>query len=318
LIQRLTPHEGFTQTILQRLVFTLVQSSKFFFILTWSLYAGMAFHSVSPAVEQNSDRFIFLISILQLGIWSNSILTLWIEHSIKSKLAEDAAGISTLGLVRILAKIGLYSVLALLTLNQFGVNITALAAGLGVGGIAVALAVQNILGDLFASLTILLDKPFIVGDQIWVDEWMGYVEQVGLKTTRLRSLTGEQLIFPNGDLLKNRIRNFKRMEKRRLTFLVHVPYSTSTEKLQKIPKILQSAIASQKELTRLERTYFKAFGVYALEYETVYWVIDSDLNIAMQIQGNINLEIVRRFRNERIQFAYLAQPIATLATESIT
>jgi len=183
------------------------------------------------------------------------------------------------------------------------VNITGLLAGLGIGGIAVALAVQNILGDLLASLSIVLDKPFVIGDMIVVDKLMGTIEHIGLKTTRVRSIDGEELIFSNNDLLKSRIHNYKRMQERRIVFGFGVVYQTPEEKLTIINDIVKQVIET-RERVRFERVHFKEYGESALKYEAVYHVKGPDYRIYMDVQEAINLDIFRRFRKEGIEFAY--------------
>jgi len=172
----------------------------------------------------------------------------------------------------------------------------------------VALAVQNILGDLFASLSIVLDKPFAVGDFLIIDEHMGAVENVGLKTTRVRSLSGEQLVFSNADLLKSRIRNFGRMFERRVVFKIGVTYQTPRDKLQRIPAMIREAIQRQDKV-RFDRSHFQAYGDYALTFETVYYVLSPDYNQYMDIQQAINLEIHEAFEAEGIEFAYPTQTL---------
>jgi small-conductance mechanosensitive channel len=201
----------------------------------------------------------------------------------------------------------------LLALDNMGVNITGLVAGLGIGGIAVALALQNILGDLFASLSIILDKPFVIGDFIVVDQLMGTVEHVGLKTTRIRSLSGEQVIFSNAGLLQSRIRNFKRMAERRVVFTVGVTYQTPYEKLARISALLREAVELQQGV-RFDRAHFKEYGDFALVYEIVYFVTSPDYNKYMDIQQAINFEIYRRFQQEGLEFAY---PTQTLFVQGI-
>jgi len=196
----------------------------------------------------------------------------------------------------------------LLILDNFGVNITGLVAGLGIGGIAVALAVQNILGDLLASLSIVLDKPFVIGDFIVVDSLSGTIEHIGLKTTRIRSLNGEQLIFSNNDLLKSRIRNFKRMSERRVVFHLGVVYQTSLEQLKIIKKIV-AEIIEKRQKVRFDRVHFKEYSSSSLIYEVVYYVSSPDFNVYMDIQETINLEILQRFQEEKIEFAYPTQTL---------
>jgi small-conductance mechanosensitive channel len=203
----------------------------------------------------------------------------------------------------------------LLILDNLGVNITGLVAGLGIGGIAVALAVQNILGDLFASLSIVLDKPFMIGDYVVVDTLSGTVEHIGLKTTRIRSLSGEQLIFSNNDLLKSRIRNYKRMEERRIVFGFGVIYQTPVEKLIRIKKQVAEIIEKQ-EHARLDRVHFKEYGDSSLNFEVVYFVDDPAYALYMDIQENINLELFRRFTEEGIEFAYPTRTLYVQHTQA--
>jgi len=193
-------------------------------------------------------------------------------------------------------------------LDNLGVDITALVAGLGIGGIAVALAAQNVLGDLFASLSIVLDKPFVVGDFLNVDDFLGSVEHVGLKTTRLRSLSGEQLVFSNNDLLNSRIRNYGRMFERRVVFSLGVTYETPPEKLRGIPTIIREAVEA-KDKVRFDRAHFQKYGDFALVFEVVYYVLSSDYTLCMDIQQSVNLRIYERFAEEGIEFAYPTQKL---------
>lgn len=192
--------------------------------------------------------------------------------------------------------------------DNLGFKVTTVLAGLGVGGVAVALASQAILGDLFGYLAILLDKPFEVGDFIIVNDFMGSVEHIGIKTTRLRSLGGEQLIFSNTDLTNSRVRNYKRMELRRIVFKLGVVYETSKEKLQKIPDIIKRIIAPMPDV-RFDRAHFLSFDDFCLTFEIVYFVLSADYNKYMDIQQTINLGIKVAFENENIEFAYPTQTL---------
>jgi len=191
-------------------------------------------------------------------------------------------------------------------LDNLGVNITTLVASLGIGGIAVALAVQNILGDLFASLSIVLDKPFVIGDFIIVDKYLGTVEYVGLKTTRLRSLGGEQLVFSNADLLKSRLQNMTRMNRRRAAFTVAVAYDTPTDKLRLIPPLLTEVVKAQEPVT-FDRAHFAGMVAPALNFDVVYWVETADFNRYMDIQQEIYLQLMDRFAALGIEFAFPTQ-----------
>jgi small-conductance mechanosensitive channel len=177
-------------------------------------------------------------------------------------------------------------------------------ASLGIGGIAVALAVQSILGDIFSSVSIALDKPFVIGDFIVVDDYMGNVEYVGLKTTRIRSLGGEQIVFSNTELLKNRIRNYKRMLERRVLFQFGIAYETPTEQVEAIPGMVREIITGSGFDTRFDRAHFQSYGENALQFEVVYYVLDPDYNKYMDIQQQINLALLRGFRERGIGFAH--------------
>ncbi|HSB55513.1 MAG TPA: mechanosensitive ion channel family protein, partial [Gemmatimonadales bacterium] len=208
----------------------------------------------------------------------------------------------------------LWVVLVLLVLDNLGVNISTLMAGLGIGGVAIALATQNILGDLFASLSIVLDKPFVVGDFIVVGDLMGTVERVGLKTTRLRSLSGEQLIFANADLLGSRVRNFKRMSERRVLFDLGVTYETQAATLSRIPAMLREIVDAERGV-RFDRAHLRSFDASAVTFEVVYYILDPDYNRFMDTQQRINLAIFRRFEAENVEFAYPTQTLYVRTTE---
>jgi small-conductance mechanosensitive channel len=196
----------------------------------------------------------------------------------------------------------------LLALDNLGVDVTALVAGLGIGGIAVALAVQNMLGDLFAALSITLDQPFVVGDFLILDDFLGTVEYIGIKSTRLRSLSGEQIIMPNSDLISSRVRNYGRMYERRVVFTVRVNYGTPYALVEEIPSIIRAAIERQPG-TRFDRSHLASLGLHSLEYESVYYVLTGDYNKYMDTQQAINLEILREFARRGIEIALPTQKL---------
>jgi small-conductance mechanosensitive channel len=203
-------------------------------------------------------------------------------------------------------RIAIWSLVGLVTLDSFGVDITTFVAGLGVGGIAVAFALQSILADIFSSVAILLDKPFVVGDVITVGDNTGEVQSIGLKTTRLKSVSGEQVVISNNDLLSSRIHNFKRMSERRILFTVQVTYATKLEQLELIPKILQEAV-EQHEQTRFRRAHFKAFGDFSLIFECEYFMLEPDHMLYINTHQAVNLHIFKRFHEEGIEFANSTQ-----------
>lgn len=286
----------------------IVRETRFSFLFALAVYAGSLALRLPASYASFLNLLVMLIFLIQAGLWGVWIITFCGDQAIGRKKDTDSADATVLGLVKFVSKVALWSILVLVALDTLGVNITALVAGLGVGGIAVALAVQNILGDLFASLTIVLDKPFVVGDFIIVGDSMGTVERVGLKTTRIKSSSGERLIMPNADLLQSRIRNYKHMQERRVPFSIGVIYETSLDKLKRIPGILKEIVESQ-EMTRFDRAHFKDYGNFSLNFETVYWILSPDYGRFRDIQQAINLSIFERFQKEGIEFAYPTQTV---------
>ena len=191
----------------------------------------------------------------------------------------------------------------LLILSNLGFDITTLIASLGIGGVAIALAVQSILSDLFNSLSIYVDKPFTVGDFIIVGDHMGTVQKIGLKTTRIQALQGEEIVISNSELTSSRVRNFKQMQKRRIVFAFGVTYDTSTEKVKKIPEMVKNAI-DPLEKAEYDRAHFKNFGDSSLDFEVVYYVLTGDYTEYMDIQQSINLRIMEEFEKEGIEMAF--------------
>lgn len=281
--------------------------TKSFFLVAVSIYSGSLFLTLPARVERLITILVLAAVFLQLAIWGNHAIT-WFSQRARDKVSQDPESLSTYTAMAFIGKLVLWSVILLLALHNMGVNITAMVASLGIGGIAIALAVQNILGDLFASMAIILDKPFVVGDFIIVGELMGTVERIGLKTSRVRSLSGEQIVFSNNDLLNSRVRNFKRMWERRVVFTVGVTYQTPREKLEAIPASIREIIERQ-EIARFDRAHFKSYGDFALIFEMVYFVKDPSYNVYMDVQQAINLEIYERFEEEGIEFAYPTQTL---------
>ena len=286
----------------------LLRHTEWLFLLIIALFAGALLLTLPERVRGITNAVTVVALFIQAGIWLNAVILFWVEGYRKRKLKEDPASVTTMSAVSFFGRMVLWSVILLLVLDNMGMNVTALVAGLGVGGIAVALAMQNILGDLFASLSIVLDKPFTLGDFLMIGDYMGSVEHIGLKTTRVRSLSGEQLVFSNADLLSSRIRNYGRMFERRVVFNIGVTYQTPREKLVKIPTIIREAVEGQ-EKTRFDRSHFKEYGDFSLNFESVYYVLAADYNIYMDIQQAINLRIHERFEEEAIEFAYPTQTL---------
>lgn len=286
----------------------VVQRTQWPFLLIISLFAGLLALEIPQNIRHIAQSITMIAFLLQAGLWLAITLHVSVDRYYQRKMLEDPAEVTTLSLLKFFGRIIIWSVVLLLVLDNIGVNITTLIAGLGVGGIAVALALQTVLGDLFASLSIVLDKPFEVGDFLIVGELLGTVEYVGLKTTRLRSLSGEQLVLSNSDLLNSRIRNFGRMYERRVLFKIGVTYQTTREQLRQIPIIIRDAVERQNK-TRFDRSHFFAYGDFSLNFESVYYVEGPDYNEYMDIQQAINLYIHEQFEKAGIEFAYPTQTV---------
>ena len=278
------------------------------FFLILSVYIGSLKTQLPESTSNILKNSFIIVSLVQVAILVSYSINFWIERYRKQKVQSNAEAVTTLTSVGFVLRMMIWIIFILIALDNIGVNITTFIAGLGIGGIAVALAVQNILADLFASFSIVLDKPFVIGDFIIVDEHMGTVERIGLKTTKIRSLSGEQLVFSNTDLLKSRIRNFKRMYERRVVFTIGVLYQTPHEILSKIPKMIYKIIESKGQV-RFDRAHFKEYGDYSLKFEVVYWIQNPDYNVYMDIQQGINLDIFKQFHEAGIEFAYPTQTL---------
>ncbi|HEX7070392.1 MAG TPA: mechanosensitive ion channel family protein, partial [Rhodothermales bacterium] len=293
----------------------LLKRTRYFFLLGIGLYVALHTLDFSGRGADLVGRIVFVLLILQAAIWANSVIGLWIDRYREQKLETDAAAVTSMQALGFLGRLVVWFMALLVVLGNLGVEIAPLVAGAGIGGIAIALAVQNILGDLFASLSIVLDKPFVIGDALAVGTETGTVEHIGLKTTRLRSVSGEQIIFSNGDLLNSRIRNFKRMYERRVVFTLGVTYDTPRDKLEQIPAWIRE-IVEREDYVRFDRAHWKSFGDSALNYEIVYYVLGPEYNIYMDIQQRINLAIFSRFEDEGVSFAYPTQTLIVQRTDA--
>jgi len=308
LLRRLSKIAKRTSTQLDDLILSLLERTKIVFLIVVAIYTGALVVKLPDVANQVLRVFSVLALLIQAGYWGNALITYWIDRSIRDRVSSDARKATSLSALGFVAKVLVWSVVILIGLDNIGVDITALIAGLGVAGIAISLAVQNILGDLFASLSIIIDKPFEIDDFVVVGELSGTVEKVGLKSTRVRSLSGEQIILGNSDLLASRIKNYKRMSERRIVFHLGVSYDTTTEQLEAIPEMVREIVERQREV-RFDRCHFKSYGEFALQFEIVYFMLVPDYAAYMDTQQEINLEIHERFDAVGIGFAYPTQTI---------
>jgi small-conductance mechanosensitive channel len=293
---------------LDDLAVKLAENTNLFLIFILSLFAGSIVLTFPLNVRAWINAIAVIVFLIQLAIWGNVAIEFGLVRYQK-KNEEETEEITTLKALGLVARIALFSILALVALDNIpGVEITALVASLGITGVAVALAVNQILGDLFASISIALDKPFVIGDFIIVGDFMGSVEDIGLKTTRVRSLDGEEIIFSNSDLLDSRIRNFKDMSERRVIFTLGVTYETPQDKLERIPSLIQELV-EMHEIVRFDSSHFKQFGDFSIIFEAIYYVLDPDFSVYLDVNEKINMDILRRFSAEGIEFAYPTRTI---------
>ncbi len=239
---------------------------------------------------------------LVLDLINYSLASYWIKKEVDRSRQQSLKGIITI------VKVAVWGIGITFLLDNLGFKISAVVAGLGIGGIAIALAAQTVLGDLFSYFIIFFDRPFEIGDFIIIDSYMGNIEHIGIKTTKVRSLGGEQLIFSNSDLTNSRIRNYKRMEKRRVLFSLGVIYQTTSEQLKEIPAIIKNSIDNVEE-TAFDRAHFASYGDFSLNFEVVYYVLSGDYGKYMDTQQEINFAIKEEFEKRGIEFAYPTQSL---------
>src|SRR3990167_4285989 len=285
------------------------------FFIAVAAFAGLKLLELPASVDTGMNKAITIIAFWQIGIWASAAFLAWLDRKRRHSLDQDRSKIGSITIIGIVVRVLIWTLVVLLTLDNLGVNITALIAGLGIGGVAVALALQNILGDLFASLAITLDQPFVVGDALSVGDVRGTVESIGIKSTRLRSLTGEQVVVSNADLLSSRVRNYGRMSERRVDFVLNLTYETTPDLLEAAPGTVRAIIEAQAD-TRFDRCHFASFGAHSLDLQCVYFVLSPDYLRHMDILQAINLAIFRDFARLGIHFAYPTQTLYLQPTQA--
>lgn len=304
-VKLLKRFEGTSKNIARDLGATIIANTSTLVLIIVAFWAASWFLPLDW-LERNRFGVLTLAVYLQLAIYASNLLVRSLNRTKLRMLKEDPSSVTAYGLLSFFGRMVIWVVFLLLALMAVGQEITPLIAGLGIGGIAVAFALQNILSDVFNSVAIVLDKPFVVGDFIVVGDTMGAVENVGIKTTRIRALTGELISVSNSDLLSSRIQNYARMEERRIVFQIGVTYETSSVKLRMIPGILREAIEAQENV-RFDRAHFQSFGDFSLNFEVVYYVLTKDYAAYMDVQQQIYLVVFDRFQEEGIEFAYPTQ-----------
>lgn len=296
-LKKLAEH---TKTDLDDTLIVIIETIRppFYFFLAF--YLAINFLALSPFVQAAINTVLIIWVVYQAIVAVQVFINYIVRKSIEKEDKSNQAAIQTLSKI---AKVVLWLVGALFILSNLGVNVSSVLAGLGIGGIAIALALQNILGDLFSSFAIFFDKPFVVGDFIVVGEQWGVVEKIGIKTTRLRSLRGEEIVISNRELTSTLVLNFKQMKERRVLFKFGVTYDTPPEKLREIPDIVKNIVQSVK-LARFDRTHFKHFEDSSLGFEAVYYVEAPDYAKYMDINQEIHFKIHEVFSEKGISMAF--------------
>ncbi|MFQ6137326.1 MAG: mechanosensitive ion channel family protein [Candidatus Hydrothermarchaeales archaeon] len=309
IINKLKKISAKTRTELDELLIKIIDKVGWPFYLLLSLYIALQFIQIPNFIE-TALYYVILVLVTYYVIIGIQDLIDYGTHKIILKRREEEKEVDT-SVIDLLSKIlkgVLWGVAVIFILSNLGYNVSTLIAGLGIGGIAIAFALQNVLSDIFASFSIYFDKPFKIGDFIIVGDDLGVVKKIGIKTTRLQSLWGQEIVISNRELTSTRINNYKKMEKRRIHFTFGVVYNTSTEKLKKILKIIKE-IFDKIELADLDRVHFKEFGNFSLNFEVAYYVDTGDYNKYMDTQQEINFAIKERFEKEGIEFAYPTQTV---------
>ena len=287
--------------------FTIESISRFVVpILQWTI-VYWAIHLLDLSVK--TERFVRIATSIVITYYVVRLISSIVMALLKSGIRKRERGeimIKQLGGLMMVVNLVIWFLGIVFLLSNWGIEVTPIIAGLGIGGIAVALAAQNILGDLFSYFVIFFDRPFEAGDFIIVDDKMGTIEYVGIKTTQIRALGGEQIIIGNSNLTNSRIHNYKRMIQRRIVFSLDVEYGTPLETLRKIPPMIK-AIVQKRKLTTFDRAHFAFYKDWSLRFEVVYYVLSADYNTYMDIQQEVNLEIYEEFEKQKINFAFPTQ-----------
>ncbi len=282
----------------------LLDTTHSFVLFAVSVYICLLFLEVSDEVRKIVKDVIVAVIIFQTASWLGKFL----RYYMILRREQWGLTLTQADIFGFFLRLVLWCFALLLLLENLGIRITPLIAGLGVGGIAVALAVQSVLGEIIDSLSIIIDKPFVVGDFIIVGQFRGNVEKVGIKTTRVRSISGELIVFSNSELVSSTIQNYRNLPRRRSFFALGVVYGTEGEKLKRIPLIIKDIIDTHPK-TEYERVHFVGFGDFSLNFEIAYYVLTSDFTTFLDTRQEVNLEIIRMFRSENIEFAYPTQTL---------
>ena len=307
ILSRLKKWSEATDTTIDDFIVKGIQKTVVPLLYLGALYLAIEYLKIGQNTMVVINKIAIIVFTFFLLRAISSVIRFSLSAYISKKAGQESREKELRGITTIIG-IVVWVVGLVFLLDNLGFKVSAVITGLGIGGIAVALAAQTILGDLFAYFVIFFDRPFEIGDFIIVGDKLGAVEYIGLKTTRVRSLGGEQLVFSNKDLTDSRIHNYKKMERRRVVFQLGVIYQTTFEQVKEIPGIVRKIIENQGD-TVFDRGHFAKYGDFSLNFEFVYYVIGADYNKYMDIQQAINLAIYQAFEEKGIEFAYPTQTL---------
>jgi small-conductance mechanosensitive channel len=291
----------------------VLSRTKLYFIVFTSAELVAEQANTPPVLLTVIHAGFVIAACLQAAIWARELILGYVAH--RTGADQDKSNLaSAIGIIRLLVTVTLFAIAVILILDNLGVNVTGLVAGLGIGGIAIGLAAQGIFQDLFAALSILFDKPFRRGDTISFDTFTGTVERIGLKSTRIRSVGGEELIVSNANLLNARLHNWTRLERRRALIVLNLPHQTAPDLLERLPGELK-AIVERERLARFDRACLIAFAPSSIDLELVFFVDSATLADFLQARQAVMLGILRRFAELELRLAYPAQAAYTAAPD---
>ena len=307
IIKRIKTYAEKTETGIDDFLVATIQTTGMPLLFALAVYAGLNYLDLPEKVRSVIHVALLIVVTFYAVQLVISFINYGFTRALSTKEDNDQRRKQARGIMLII-KIAIWIIGILFLINNLGYNINTLIAGMGIGGIAIALAAQAVLGDLFSYLVIFFDKPFEIGDFITIGDKMGTIEYIGVKTTRLKTLSGEQLICSNTDLTNSRVNNYKRMQERRISFSFGLVYNTPAAKLKIIPILIKRIIDPLDNL-RFDRAHFHSFGDFSLNFEVVYYVLTPDYNLYMDKQQAINLKIVEIFEKEHIEFAFPTQTV---------
>jgi len=294
-------------------IVSIAESFKLPFYLFVSLYIASTYLNIPDDINRYIYIGFLIFIVFQVILTLQRVVDYGMRKFIVSSGGEEKDKEAIIRIGSVIVKIALWVIGLLLVLSNLGLNITSLVTGLGIGGIAIALAVQNILEDVFTSFSILIDKPFKVGDFIQIDKVRGTVKKIGIKTTRIQTPQGEEVVISNKDLTSARLHNFKKMEKRRTVFYLDLVYGTPKEKLEMVDPIFKKIISKLK-LATYDRVHLKELGPYSFRFEISYYVKSSKYRVSLDIQEKINYAIYDEFKKARIEIAIPIQEVVVKRT----